>query len=129
PIPGITRIWENGKLVYDTRLQQPDESDADYNARVQMSEQYEQNFVLYLGDEEQLPDPTLESELGEGNVPGFRGLAYIVFPHRELKDDQAKRHPVFKIEVVGRGELVLTSQPYPIEVLEELESVGDAIRD
>ncbi len=127
PISGVRRIWENGKLVYDVRPQLDGESDDDYAARLEMSERYEGTFVLYLGTEDQLPDPTLELEQGAGNVPAFRGLAYIVYPNRELRKDQAERHPAFKIEVVGRGELVLTSQPYPIEVLEELAFNGEAI--
>lgn len=99
PIVGIQRVWENGELVYDTREIQEGESQEDFAARLQMSSAYQQTFTLYLGDEEQLPDPTLETEQGVGNVPAFRGLAYIVFPNRELKPEQGNRHPVFKIEV------------------------------
>src|SRR5690606_24285428 len=104
PIAGILRVWENGQLVYDVRPQQEGESDEAYAARIEMSEVYETTFTLYLGDEDQEADPTLETEQGAGNVPGFRGLAYIVFPNRELKQEQGNRHPVFKIEVATIGE-------------------------
>src|SRR5690606_5800752 len=40
PITGLLRVWENGKLVYDVRDQLEDESDADYEARLEMSEVY-----------------------------------------------------------------------------------------
>lgn len=99
PIRGVLRIWENGTLMYDVRPQQSDESDEEYSARVEMSAVYQDSFVLYLGDDQQLPDPTIEAEQGAGHVPGFRGLAYIVFPNRELKADQGNRHPIFKIEL------------------------------
>lgn len=117
PIGGVSRIWENGKLVYDVREQLPDESEEDFSARMAMSAEYEQLFTLYLGTEEQLPDPQLELEQGEGNVPAFRGLAYIVFPERELKDDQGRRHPVFKIEVTSGHFDCETTTEYSNEVL------------
>jgi hypothetical protein len=34
---------------------------------------------FYSGSEDQLPDPLIESYLGVGNVPAYRGTAYIVF--------------------------------------------------
>lgn len=101
PIEGVRRIWENGELVYDAREQQEGESTAEYDARIAKSAEYWQTLTLYLGTEDQTPDPTLELELGAGNVPAFRGLAYIVFPDRQLRADQANRHPAFKIEIAA----------------------------
>lgn len=98
-IIGVNRIWENGTLKYDTRPQQTGESQTDYDARMVASTEYQNTFTVYLGTETQDPDPTLEAELGVGNVPAFRGLAYIVFPERVLQDNQGRRHPIFKIEV------------------------------
>lgn len=99
PIVGVQRIWENGELVYDTRPQLDEETDEQYAARLQANAFYEQTFTLYLGGEDQLPDPTLEAELGEGNVSAFRDLAYIVYHSRKIKPEQGNRHPVFKFEV------------------------------
>lgn len=99
PIAGVLRIWENGTLVYDVRPRQEGETDEELAARVAMSGTYASTFTLHLGTEDQQPNPTLEDEQGAGHVPGFRGLAYIVFPNRELKPDQGNRHPVFKFEV------------------------------
>lgn len=97
PITSLGRIWENGTLVYDARPQQDGESDAAYANRVTASGTYAANLTLYLGDEEQEPDPTMEAVLGE--VSAFRGLAYIVYHDRTLRNDQALRHPNFKFEV------------------------------
>ena len=45
------------------------------------------NFELYLGTEDQLPDPTIESYEGVGTAtcPAYRGLAYIVFHDFQLE--------------------------------------------
>lgn len=96
---GLLRIWENGELKYDVREIQDGETDEDYAARLETSSEYAIGFTLYLGGEEQEPDPTLEAELGVGNVPAFRGLGYIVFHDRQLTDAQARRHPQFRFEI------------------------------
>jgi hypothetical protein len=105
PMLGLLRIWENGKLVYDVREQQVGESGDTYAMRLAAAAEYAEGFTLYLGDEAQLPDPTIELKEGVGNVPAFRGLMYIVFPDRLLKDDQALRHPSFKFEVSSIAEV------------------------
>ncbi len=104
PMSGLLRIWENGKLVYDVREQQPGESTDDYTMRVSAGVEYANTFTLYLGGEDQLPDPTLELKEGVGNVPAFRGLMYIVYPDRSLKQEQGQRHPSFKFEVSAVAE-------------------------
>lgn len=102
-IVGLRRVWENGELVYDTRPQQPGETDDAFGKRVKAAGKYAETFVFYAGDEEQLADPTIELDKGVGNTPAFRGLAYIVFPDRALREDQALRHPSFKFEVFSSG--------------------------
>lgn len=99
PIGGILRIWENGKLVYDVREQQPDETIEEFTERTEASYLYQARFTLYTGTADQLPDPTIEAEEGVGNVPGFRDLAYVVFPDRQLTDEQARRHPQWRFEI------------------------------
>ncbi len=42
-------------------------------------------YRLYKGTETQLPDTLIESKEGSGNVPAYRGLAYIVFDHFALE--------------------------------------------
>lgn len=103
PIAGMSRVWENGKLVYDIRPQLAGESDTDYANRLTVAAAYAETFTLHLGDEDQMPDATIESVEGVGEVPGFRGLAYIVYPDRKLREDQALRHPSFKFEVYETG--------------------------
>lgn len=98
-ISGVRRIWENGELVYDIREQLTGETTDAFNNRLTQSAAYASTFDLYLGTETQDPDPTIETLEGTGNVPAFRGLAYIVYPNRALRQDQATRHPAFRFEV------------------------------
>jgi hypothetical protein len=77
PITGVRRIWANGKLIYDV-------SDPSNFEAISGSQQMVSNFTLYLGDETQQPDPTMQGALGAANVPAYRGLAYIVFNNIDL---------------------------------------------
>ncbi|MBV7475404.1 phage tail protein [Pseudoxanthomonas sp. PXM05] len=82
PITGFLQIKKNGKIVYDAR------PDAELLALGYTTEQVKKiraaqtkflnNVELYLGDDTQEPDPTIESHEGVGNVGANRGLAYIV---------------------------------------------------
>lgn len=92
PIPGILRIWEDERLVYDVRAESQIVSD---------SSRYAQGFTLYLGDEDQLPDPDLEAIHGVGNTPAYRGTAYIVFKEKNLTERRGSI-PQFRFEV-GSG--------------------------
>lgn len=89
PIAAVTRIWEDEKLVYDIRPGSP---------IVEESAEYAGLFTLYLGDEDQLPDPDLEVYKGMGNVNAHHGTAYIVFPNYDLTD-RRESIPNYRFEV------------------------------
>lgn len=91
PIAGVTRIWMDEKLVYDVRPN---------SGLVNESIQYARGFRLYLGDESQMPDPSLEAYRGIGNVNSYRGTAYVVFPNFDLTDF-GDRVPQFRFEVAS----------------------------
>ncbi|MFP4593479.1 phage tail protein [Ralstonia sp.] len=93
PIAGVRRIWANGKLVYDV-------SNPSNFAAISGSSQMLQNFVVHNGDEVQWPDPTIESQLGAGNVPAHRGLAYVVFNELDLSP-WGNYLPSFSFEIVA----------------------------
>jgi len=61
-IMDVHRIWADGKLI----------SLDDYTYRV------------YRGTETQTPDSLMEQKDGSGNIPGYRGLAYIVFEDMQI---------------------------------------------
>lgn len=105
-IVGISRIWEDGKLVYDTRPEStiPEES-----------AEFATKFRLYKGTADQLADPDLEAIYGVGNTPTYRGRAYVVFPMYDITN--TRRIPQFQFEVVTGG----TATP-PIQVIATRES-------
>ena len=39
---------------------------------------------IYSGSDEQTPDPLIVAKEGTGNVPSYRGLAYVVFERLPL---------------------------------------------
>lgn len=94
-IGGVRRIWANNELIYSVA------EDADL-ATIQASNNAAGNIKIYTGSETQLPDPTLEALHGAGNVPAYRGLAYIVIS-RIWVEKYGNRLPNFEFEVVGSG--------------------------
>lgn len=84
PILGIRRVWANGTLIVD----------ATTTANPLIGN-------LYLGNNTQQPDSTMLSHLGAGNVPAYRGLAYIVLTDFDLGTTGAI--PMFSFEVIKEG--------------------------
>lgn len=86
----ITRVWANGRVVWDEN-----------------EDDNEVSFVQYPGSEAQLADPTIQAELGAANVPAYRGTCYVVFTDLDLSPYNMLR-PNFEFEVVERTH---TEQP------------------
>lgn len=103
PIAGIGRIWSNGELVYDAR------SDAALES-ILGSQLKMRGFKVYTGTEAQLPDPTIEAALGAGNVPAYRGLAYIVFERLDCPGGQI---PQLSFEVIVTGSTAPRVRTFP----------------
>jgi hypothetical protein len=109
PITGIRRIWADADLIYDIsddetlteRWQDIFDNIAEAILGIRAaSSQLE--FELYLGTEDQLPDPTIQAYENVGYVtnvvPAYRGLAYIVFNDFPL-EKFGNRIPNFRFEV------------------------------
>ncbi|MEO1701467.1 MAG: glycoside hydrolase/phage tail family protein [Pseudomonadota bacterium] len=77
PIAGIRRVWADGKELDHTEI----------------------NFRLYRGTNDQLPDDLLAAKQGQGNVPAYRGLAYVVFEDLDL-ERFGNRVPQIEVEVI-----------------------------
>lgn len=67
-IEAVNRIWWNGTLIWNADGSVGDEIPC----------------TVYVGTETQLPDPTIESFEGVGNVNANRGTAYVVFNEYDL---------------------------------------------
>jgi hypothetical protein len=90
PIAGVSRIWFNGKLVYDV---QPANTGPvkDWTAS---------GFRVYTGTEDQEPDPAIE--VYEGVAPAYRGMAYLVWEDLDLQR-YGNTLPQVSVEVVTHG--------------------------
>ena len=66
-ISSVDRVWANGKLVHDASSSLLD-------------------MAVYLGNETQAPDDRIESALGVGFVPAYRGMAYAVINRLNLRE-------------------------------------------
>ena len=94
PIERVGRVWADGKLLDLTGV----------------------NFRVYRGTEDQLPDPKIEAVEGAGNVPAYRGTAYVVF--EDLPVGQfGNRIPQLNFEVFRNASATVTGieagQPLP----------------
>ena len=88
PITGIRRIWANGLLIYSS------------GSKASRNEEILPNSVrIYPGNETQNPDSLMEAYKGVGNVPGYRGTAYVVFEGLQL-EKFGNRLPMLSFEVV-----------------------------
>lgn len=119
PITGVRIIWANGKPIYDRRPQADGESDIAFNARMAANSQLDEQMTVYLGTDEQEPDPTLEAFYGVGQVSAHKQLAYIVFSAWQHKAEDGNRIPLnLKIEVIQSGSVDTASgTQYAQEVL------------
>lgn len=75
-ITRIGRVWADGEEVAVSDL----------------------NIRVYTGSADQLPDPLIEAIEGQGNVPAYRGTAYVVI-EKLLLQPFGNRVPQFSFEV------------------------------
>lgn len=92
PLRGIRRIWADAVLVFDGTVT-PALGDVSY--------------AFYSGSEDQLPDPTIEADLGVGNTPAYRGSGYIVFNRLPL-EKFGNRLPSITVECTASGDFSST---------------------
>lgn len=94
-ISGIKTIRANTKLIWTS------DENVDAGSKLTSAE-ISGYFRIYTGTEEQLPDPTMESLDGIGNVPGYRGVAYVVFTDFPLTKF-GNTIPTLQFEVIGKS--------------------------
>ena len=95
-ITGIRRIWADSVLIYN-------KGETASGDELAVSNQV--GITIYTGSQTQEPDSLIEAHEGTGNVPAFRGLAYIVFDDLQL-ERYGNRIPNITCEVVGNGTVV-----------------------
>lgn len=92
PIQSVGRIWADGNLLRGAA--------GDWKS--------DTGFRLYLGGEDQAPDPLIAAAEGMGATPAHRGTAYAVFETMQLADF-GNRIPSLTFEVVADAGPVATS--------------------
>ncbi len=100
PIIGVRKIWLDNKLVYT-------QADDATKKELQKSDKLAKNIRFHLGTTTQEPDSTIEADIGAGNVPAYRGTAYIVFDDLDVTT-YGSRIPQVTVEVVGTGAVGFT---------------------
>lgn len=100
----LRRVWQDDKLVYDARPGTTMDAD---------SQKFASLLTFYSGDEDQLPDPSLEALPesyggGVGNVPAYRGTCYAVLTDLDCTARQGSV-PQFRWEVCSEA----TVDPLP----------------
>lgn len=105
--PGVEvlRVWKNGKLVYSIRDMDAGEWDSANN------DKFLEKATFYSGEWNQMPDPHMQSHLGHGQVPGYRGLAYMVVEEDYLTDYRGAM-PQYTFEVARSPGPMLTTKMY-----------------
>jgi len=104
PVDAVTRVWADSKLIFDmtgggVSDVGPGGGDLEHWIVDQTISSPNLKFRFYPGDEEQQPDPLIEADKGEGNVPGYRGTCYVVFEDLPLINF-SNRLPNITCEVV-----------------------------
>lgn len=107
PIYGYKWIKRAGKIVYSTDPATPVE-DAAYAAK------WADKVEFYFGTRSQLPDSTIESYEGTGQVSAFRNLAYIVVEDDNVTENGGAISPYEACVIASPPEFYVTSEPYPL---------------
>ena len=112
-IPGVSRIWSNGKLVYCALAGAPPET-----AAVSLANPLWSRLTVYTGESTQLPDPTYEAAVA--NAPAYRGRGSVFIEGLQLGNSGVIPNLTFEIspgsldafELIGTAEVAgITSLP------------------
>jgi hypothetical protein len=69
----VKKVWANNKVIFD--VDGVEDGTGLFSA-----------LRFYPGTQTQMPDPSIEADLGMGNAPAYRGSAYIVIADFQLAD-------------------------------------------
>jgi hypothetical protein len=134
PVPGIGRIWVNGKIFADYR--DPDGPYYPAGGSLYASGNLETSidrraafFRIHTGAETQGPDYTLAILLTAAETPAYRGICYIVFI--DFPVGEFSGVPTFEIEI--SDDIVYVNPTYQITENSEADygwtsGVGGSIR-
>jgi hypothetical protein len=105
PCKNIKRIWLNKKLAFDSSAyggSLPDDTPWTVTSGISYETAPFYSLAWYPGTSTQLADPTMQAALGAGEVPAYRGTAYVVFKDLQLAD-YGNVMPTVEVELEGVG--------------------------
>lgn len=102
---GFWWIKRNGKIVWTNDPNAPVEDLAYAN-------KWRQRATFYYGTATQLPDSTIESYEGSGNVSAFRYLAHVVVEDDDVTDGGGAVPDYEAVPIASPPEVYFTSKPY-----------------
>lgn len=94
-IARVGRIWADGSIVRKSDL----------------------NLRVYRGTKEQQPDPVMSAIEGEGTIPAYRGLAYVVIEDLDLSD-YGNRVPQLTFEVIRPSRAAGVTEPLASDLVQ-----------
>ncbi|TGT76704.1 MULTISPECIES: phage tail protein [unclassified Mesorhizobium] len=106
PASGITRIWADDKLIFDVSFEAL--QNAIDNGGKGIGVAKGASITLYLGTDDQQPDPDIEADRGAGQVPAWPGIVYAVIKNLPL-DEFGIRVPNIEAEITQAQNLATTS--------------------
>jgi len=95
-IVGISRIWDNGKLVW-TASSTATGGSLSASAIAGLWDR----MTVYTGDAAQLPDPTYEAAVGTADAPAYRGRGSVFIQGLKLGQSGQMRNLTFEVVVDG----------------------------
>lgn len=97
PVGAVLRIWANGRLIWRNDGSVQGAADGEVISAA--------NVRIYLGDEEQEPDPLYEAEVGTENAVAYRGQCVVMFEAMQL-EFAGNRPPVIEVEVATQTTVI-----------------------
>lgn len=104
PIVGVKRVWANGLLIYDAKGNPPVDQEVlpNFWKGLAFGGVAGGGMHTYTGSEDQQPNSLMETYLGVGEVPAYKGTAYVVFEGMQL-EKFGNRLPQLSFEIVTEG--------------------------
>lgn len=86
PKQGVLLLRRNGQVKYDVRPQKDGESDDNFKLRLIAAAGFRKNCEFHYGTMSETISPTMEGDLGIGNVPAYISRPYIVLIEEDVTD-------------------------------------------
>lgn len=106
----VRKLFANGEVIFDAGS-----SSASTFTKADGTHAVFETLRIYRGDFTQNPDPTIESYQGMGDVPAYRGTAYVVIEDLQLADF-GNRLP--NIEALVEADETITVAACAIDIVE-----------